>query len=74
MNSLSKLTPADMMALLQFIQTVREGFDDDEIEEQERAEEYLMKAQKKIFNELSEMVIKIANEEQPDINDIINPN
>jgi hypothetical protein len=74
MNSLSNLSAADLMALLQFIETVREGFDDDEIEERERAEEYLMKAQKKIFNELSEMVIKIANEEQPDINDIINPN
>jgi hypothetical protein len=75
MSKLNSLTPADLMALLSFIESIREGYDDDEQEEREKAEEYLQKAQQKIFSQLSDLVIQIANEdEEAGIDDIINPN
>jgi hypothetical protein len=75
MSKLNLLTPADMMALLTFIESVREGYEETEQDENEKAEEYLQVAQRKIFGRLSDIVIKIANEdEQADIDDMINPN
>lgn len=75
MDNLSTYGPADLMALLGFIESVRDGYDEDEQEEREKADEYLLKAQRRIFSRLSDMVIQIANEdEEADIDDIINPN
>ncbi len=75
MSKLDGLTPADMMALLNFIETIRQGYEEEEREESEKAEEYLQKAQRKIFGRLSDMVINIANEDEvTGIDDIINPN
>ena len=75
MGKLVLLTPSDMMALLTFIESVRDGYDENEPEEREKAEEFLQKAQRKIFGRLSDMVIRIANEdEEADIDDMINPN
>lgn len=76
MYKLDTLTPADMIALLGFIETIREGYDENETEEREKAEVYLYKAQQKIFGKLSDIVINIAKEDelQTGIDDLLNPN
>ncbi len=75
MSQLDAYSPTDLMALLTFIESIREGYDEDEQEERAEAEEYLQKAQQKIFSRLSDIVINVANEdEQAGIDDIISPN
>jgi hypothetical protein len=68
MSRLNSLPPADLMALLDFINIIREGYEDDEQDELERSEEYLQKAEKKIFGKLSDFVIEIANEDETSLN------
>ena len=73
-------TPSALMALLGFIESIRESYTLEEQEEQAEAEVYLQKAQQRIFSHLSDIVLNIANEgdeeedELNDIDDVINPN
>ena len=68
MSKLNSLPPADLMALLDFINIIREGYEEDEQDELEKSEEYLQKAERKIFGKLSDFVIEIANDEDVTLN------
>lgn len=64
MRKIQSLSAADLMALLDFINIMRESSSDEEEEaDMSTNVQYLQRAENKIFARLSEMIIDIANDD-----------